>query len=166
MEGKIYKLLCDDGHYYIGSTITSLIQRTSVHKASSKTRIRKVYEYIGVGWDTVQIVLIEEFPCETIDALHQKEDEYVVTALNDPLCLNTNRAFRTPEQRKEAVKARKKAYHEANNEADNARSKAYREANNEAVNARKKAYHEANKEANNAKSKAYREAKKLASLGF
>jgi len=151
MEGKIYKLLCDDGHYYIGSTITSLIQRTSVHKASSKPSISKVYEYIGVGWDTVQIVLIEEFPCETIDALHQKEDEYVVTALNDPLCLNTNRAFLTPERSKEAVKARSKTYHEANKEALNLKSKVYREANKEALNL---------------KQKESRLAKKLASLGF
>jgi len=147
MEGKIYRLLCNDGHYYIGSTTKSLRERKAGHEARSKNYTSKVYDYINtVGWDTVQIVLVEDFPCETMEALRQKEDEFIAPALDDPMCLNTLRAFLTPEQGREADNARCRAYYEANKEAEKAKAKAYKEANKEVIKARGRARRAAKKE--------------------
>ena len=58
--GKIYKLLCDDDHYYYGSTITTLINRFYNHKSSSKLMTSKLYKHINnIGWDKVKILLVE-----------------------------------------------------------------------------------------------------------
>ena len=57
-NGKIYKLICDDDHYYIGSTTQKLNHRFNNHKTSAKTGTSKAYTYINsIGWDKVKIEL-------------------------------------------------------------------------------------------------------------
>ena len=91
-NGKIYKLQCDDGHFYIGSTATELHKRFSTHKSSRATS--RVYTHINnIGWHRVRMVLIENFPCKSKLELNRREDEYIGTHLKNEFCLNTNYAY-------------------------------------------------------------------------
>ena len=93
-NSKIYKLQCNDGHFYIGSTCDELRKRFHAHKAISPKSTSKVYTHINsIGWDNVRIILIEEFECETKDQLRQKEDEYIQKEIKNELCLNVNFAI-------------------------------------------------------------------------
>lgn len=108
-KGKIYKLECDDGHFYYGSTIAELKTRFQGHKRASGKQPYRVYQHINtIGWDKVKIVLIENFPCENRKQLIQKENEYIISNKGNKLCLNTIIAFHTEESRECA----KKEYYE------------------------------------------------------
>lgn len=105
-NGKLYKLQCDDGHYYIGSTCNELRFRLKGHKdESTKERAnnRRVYNHIKSigGWTHVRIVLIEECPCENKQQLVRKEDEMIRSCEKDPLCLNSYNPLQTPEERQQ-----------------------------------------------------------------
>ena len=64
------------------------------------------------------------------------------------------------EANREKIRAKDKAYHEANREKIIARKKAWYQANKEAQKERRKARYQANKESEQAQNKAYREANK------
>jgi len=103
-RAKIYKLYCDDGHYYFGSTIAHyLCKRIAGHKSDGQKesfKHNKLHSHINrIGWDRVKIILVEEIDYTTKDDLRRKENEYIVKALADPLCLNHNRAIVTEEER-------------------------------------------------------------------
>lgn len=102
-NGKIYKLQCEDGHFYIGSTATELRKRLKGHKDKSKeSPEQRVYKHINtLGWDKVRIVLIEDYPCENKQQLVHKEDEFIRIYKDDILCLNSFYSHRTPEQYQE-----------------------------------------------------------------
>lgn len=105
--GKIYKLECEDGHFYYGSTICDLRKRLYYHKKSSEKQPYRVYQHINtIGWDKVKIVLVENFSCENRQQLNQKENEYILLHKNSELCLNTIVSFHTEESRKIAQKER------------------------------------------------------------
>lgn len=104
-NGKIYKLECEDGHFYYGSTICELRKRLYDHKKASKKHPYRVYQHINtIGWDKVKIGLIEDFPCESRKQLNEKENEYIRQNKDNSLCLNTILAFHTEETRKVARK--------------------------------------------------------------
>jgi hypothetical protein len=94
MIGRIYDLTDGVMHYY-GATRGILTYRLSKHKYDSKTEIeRKSYKYFNtIGWDKVQIVLIEESEFENLDALHKRESEYISRHINDENCLNCNISY-------------------------------------------------------------------------
>jgi hypothetical protein len=93
---KIYKLICSDGHWYIGSTKvllnTRLIQHISMSKKKSEM---KVYKHIlSLGWENVTMELIKEVDSNIL----QEETAYI--KLDDPLCLNTRLAHNTEEEKR------------------------------------------------------------------
>lgn len=55
-NSKIYKLICDDGHYYIGSTTQKLNHRFNNHKTLSK-KIYYVYMNILIQLDGIKFTL-------------------------------------------------------------------------------------------------------------
>jgi hypothetical protein len=129
-KGKIYKLKCNDGHYYIGSTIESLKNRFRRHKSASKTQTSNAYKHINIiGWDNVTIELLECYPCKTKDELQKKEDEYIKKHLEDPLCLNEHRSYLTIDEDKE----KKKQYYEEHKQETLEYQQQYREANKEKI---------------------------------
>jgi hypothetical protein len=161
-KSKIYKLECDDGHYYYGSTINELRVRLGGHKQAATFRPYRVYQHINdIGWDKVKIVLIEAYPCTSRDELNRKENEYIAAHKSDPLCLNNNLAFLTEEQRKdykrrhtEEHKEELAEYHrkKRTGNADVAvYQRQYRDANKEKLQAQKRAYYTAHKEEDNAR---------------
>jgi predicted GIY-YIG superfamily endonuclease len=102
-NGKVYKLQCEDGHYYIGSTATELRKRFWNHKFSGARQrpTARVYQHINaLGWDKVRIVLVEDFPCESKEHLLRKEDEHIRACRDDPLCLNMFSAVVNKEEAK------------------------------------------------------------------
>ena len=170
-SGQVYKLLCEDGHYYIGSTITELKYRLYHHKKHSLLYPdRKVYNHIlTCGWDTVNIGCVEIVKSNSKNALRKRENEYIKESLSDPLCLNINRAHLTKrellQQQQEYIDANKDkvdAYH-ANYRKENAEERAeysrqYTAEHPEEVQATKREYYEANKTEILEKQKMYVEA--------
>lgn len=171
--GRIYKLLCEDQYYYIGSTKTDLKYRLYHHKQHSILfPERKVYAHIlGCGWEHVKIICVEEVECKSRDELLKRENEYIKQSLSDPLCLNINKAHLTAEellqQQKEYLEANKErvdAYHAAyrkeNAEARREYSAMYAAEHPEQVAATRKAYYQANKAEITEKNKVYVETNK------
>ena len=84
MNGKIYKIINNEGKCYIGSTIMPLSQRLANHKASynkylknNNSSILTSFEVISLG--DYKIELICEFPCLCKKDLHKREGFYIKT---------------------------------------------------------------------------------------
>ena len=163
--GKIYRLECVDGHYYYGSTRGSLETRFIFHKKDSKTKHSPVYAHINmIGWDSVNIVLVEEVG----DGLKKREDEYIRSHIADPLCLNVNIVIATNDDmkkwqkiyrdtHKESEKERVAAWQKANPEKAAARQRKYAEKDLEQYKSNQKAWYERNRANVLAKQKAYKD---------
>jgi hypothetical protein len=100
-DAKIYKLVClNTGMIYVGSTCQPLCKRLAGHKAkTNRARSKKIIEegnYI--------ILLIELFPCNTIEELCAREYEVI----QNTVCIN--RKLLTEEERK-AYQAKWRAEH-------------------------------------------------------
>jgi hypothetical protein len=57
------------------------------------------------------ILLVEKYPCDNINELKTKENQYIIASENDPKCLNNNRAILTEEeviQRRKEYEQKKK----------------------------------------------------------
>ena len=132
-NGKIYKLVnAVDEKIYVGSPSNTLRQRKDGHKRSAKRerdKNTKVYQHLNsVGWDNVEIILIESFPCNSKDELHKKERYYIdllKPELNKVIPTRTNKEWikdHTGYQKKQYEKHRekhletKKQYHQKNRE--------------------------------------------------
>ena len=101
-ESKIYKLECEDGHYYYGATIQSIHKRLITHKQASKKHPYRVYKHINtIGWDKVKILLVENYPCESKKELNKRESQLIYEARKDKKCLNSILSYVSQEQRKE-----------------------------------------------------------------
>jgi hypothetical protein len=145
-KGKIYRLICDDGFYYYGSTKCELRKKKADHKSDSvRDCNRKLYQHINsIGWDKVKIELIEDYDCDNRKELLVRENEYISNHINNPFCLNTSFPFKTKEQRKQKQKEydtgdKKKAYREMNRELIKQKNKEYYYKNREVLLAKKKA---------------------------
>jgi hypothetical protein len=175
-NGKIYRIVCPDGQYYIGSTTSPLEDRLRQHKMHSKQNpARKLFKTIHTfGWDTVEMELVEAYSCSSKQELTSREDSFIKQAKNDPMCLNQIRACVSKEEKAETMKAYYEAhkeeikekhkeyyanpeikekvddyqakYRKENAEKRRAYSKKYAEENQESVSAARKRYYQENKE--------------------
>jgi len=147
-NAKIYKLVCNDGHYYYGSTINTLKHRLNRHRQSSKTEMNKLYTHVtAVGWDAFRMDLIEEYPCISRVELYTREDIYIKKSLHDPLCLNVLRAHMSIDDKVEYTKSQR--------EEANKRTKEYRAKNRDEILKKEAAYREANRTLLSEKQKEY-----------
>lgn len=110
---KVYKLYCDDGHFYYGSTKQKYLSvRLWSHRDDSKKEAyknNKAYAHINkIGWDRVKAILVEEFEYSTREDMKRRENNHIVKDLNNPLCLNHNRAIVSDTERIEMIKERNK----------------------------------------------------------
>jgi hypothetical protein len=169
-NGKIYCLYCDDESYYIGSTITELRFRLRDHKqAAKKYPGRRVYKHINeIGWENVKIECIEEYPCNSLEELLQKEDEYIEAMIDDENCLNIKSAYSTEEEKMEYIKQYrkehrdrileyKKKYRQENSEKISEYTTQYVKKHSEEVKERRQQYIKENKEKVYKKMKEYAE---------
>ena len=130
----IYKLVhkedYDNANIYIGST-TDFIRRKNNHKncchnEKQKGHNDKKYQYIrdNGGWESFNMIEVEKFPCNDGNEARARE-EYWRCLFNSQL--NSIRAYRTDEQKKEHTKL----YYENNKEKKLEYQKAYYENNKE-----------------------------------
>lgn len=166
--GKIYRLVCEDDKYYIGSTIRPLNGRLSSHKYRSReTETSNAYNHIKtIGWDKVRIELVELFPCENRTQLLERETWHISQHKEDAMCLNTRNPL-TDNTTPEAIQSRKeycrehyqqhreerlqkqKEYHEEHREERSEYNREYRQRNAEKLKEYDRQYAEANRERRN-----------------
>lgn len=162
-KGKIYKLTkAGDENTYVGSTCLELSRRLSNHRADSLvTPHRRVYKQFP-GMDGVDIVLIELYPCNTLEELRKRE-RYWADELKSSL--NTFRAHVTEEEKKE----KHKEYAVTHAEEISVYQSAWYQEHKVELNAKQKIWKQDNKEkvrAHNAKARAKQVRKQCPCGGF
>lgn len=126
----IYAIFCDDtDDVYIGIT-KHFAQRKHLHKHMSKYSPYKLYQTIreNGGWKNWQMISLETHDIDKAEARKIEEEKRLEYGCN----LNSNRCYRTEDQKKEYFKQWRKNnpdYHKIWNEINNDYQKAYREKN-------------------------------------
>ena len=148
-----YKIVCEDcpDYIYIGST-TSFRSRKNQHKGccnneNHKSHNLKIYKKIREygGWENWNMIIIDEGKELTFTQARIKEEELRIKYNGN---LNSQRAYRTEEE--------KKQYYEKNKEKLTEQMKEYNEKNKEKI----KEYNENNKEKRREYDKEYKEKNK------
>lgn len=165
-NGKIYRLVNNvDDEIYVGSTIQPLAKRKGGHQVTAKRKpLQNVYSHLSkIGWENVEIVLIENYPCNSKDELERRE-RYWIDELKPSLnkVVPTRTSTEWYDENKDTIKAKNKAYRETHKQEIAEQKKQYREDNKEKIFQAKKEYRERNKEALSQKHKEYREKNKEA----
>ena len=87
-RGKIYMIYSDNGDMvYVGSTCSKYLSyRMATHASSYKCLLNgyktsdlssfRLFEKYGI--DNCKIILLESFPCNSIDELHAREHHYII----------------------------------------------------------------------------------------
>jgi len=134
-NGKIYKLVSPHtDKIYIGSTCKKyLSQRLTKHKSHYKDWLKdndninfSSFRLFELG--DVEIILIENFNCNTKDELLKKEREYIEKFKE--IIVNKQRPLITHEERKEYINK----YREEHKEEIKKKVKEYREKHKEEIN--------------------------------
>jgi len=81
-QGKIYMITTNKIYeVYIGSTIQTLEERLSSHKSDYKRWLKGEKKYCTsfeiLQYDDCEILLVEDYPCESKKELRLKEGEYI-----------------------------------------------------------------------------------------
>lgn len=112
MEGKIYKIVNDDipDKVYYGSTIQPLCKRYYTHRTTTNCTSNELFK-IGKP----KIILVENYPCETLEDLRQREQYYILNnkCVNKLVPRNKEQA---KEHRRQYTTAYSGYYYEKNKE--------------------------------------------------
>lgn len=164
--GKIYKIVCNTtGLVYIGSTCEpTLARRLAGHVLSYKRFLNDKYDFTTsfkiLENSNYEIILLENFPCESKDELRARERWYI----ENTECVNRNIPNRNAkeyrDENKEKIHMVNKAYYEANNSKLKEHQKAYYASNKDKVIEYQKSYRETNREKINERQRAYNAANK------
>lgn len=138
-NGKIYKIVSDNtDKIYIGSTCSPLSKRLYQHKNAFNNqkagrRIVTSIKLLELG--EVDIILIENFPCNNKNELHARERFWIEQ--NKETVVNRNIPNRTQKEyrhdNKEIIAQQMKQYRQDNKEKIAKQSKQYREDNKEKI---------------------------------
>jgi len=145
-NGKIYKLVNNvDNQEYVGSTCNPLHKRKDQHKRrSSANPERPVYKHLnGIGWEHVEIILVENFPCTSKDELNKRE-RYWIEKLNPHL--NRQIPTRSDKEYRNSHKEKSKSYRETHREELREVLQKYRDDHHEELLEKAKVYRESHKE--------------------
>jgi len=139
-NGKIYKIVCKEtGKVYIGSTKKSLNRRLQEHKQDYKRYCEEKKNYITsfeiFKKNNYEIVLIEEYPCDSRQQLETRERYYIENCE----CINKTIPTRTKQEYCDENKAKIQEYKKEYNIQ-------YRKENKEKIQEYKKQYREENKQ--------------------
>jgi len=151
-KSKIYKLTSSNSNeIYIGSTIQNLYYRKGHHIEDYKKYLLNKQHYITSfkiierGGD-IDICLLEEYPCDNKEQLHQRERFYI----DSNICVNKVIPGRTKKEYNELNKDKKKEYakeyYNLNKDIINKKSKEYNELNKDKFKELKRLNYELNKE--------------------
>jgi hypothetical protein len=181
-NGLIYKLCCKDPiitDEYIGSTCNKN-RRKQQHKCycnneNMEAYNRLVYQFIRAngGFDNFDLIVIEEYPCESKLQLEMKEREYIERlrpTLNKNIPARTLQEYREThreeilergkeyrETHREEMLERGKQHYQEHIEEYKIKNKQYRETHREDISEYNKQYNRENKEAISEYNKQYRE---------
>ena len=164
--GKIYRIVCNTtGLTYYGSTCEdTMAKRLSHHKDSYKRYLNGNYGFTTsfeiLKNENYEIILVENFPCNSKDQLHARERFYIESneCVNKIIPTRTKKEYR--EQNKEEIAKYQKQYREQNKEEIPEKMKQYREQNKELIKEINKQYREQNQETIAEYQKQYREENK------
>jgi len=170
----IYKIehIDDETLLYVGHT-TNFSKRKGQHKNSCKnenansTYNLKLYQMIreNGGFEMFKMIEVEKYPCKDRREAEKRENELMKEL---KASMNTNKSFRTEEEKKvyeksynekyrvdnkETIKEYRENYKEEKKDND----KKYYELNKEIIKEQKREYREANKDKIKEKQKQYRE---------
>lgn len=165
--GKIYKIIsAQTTGVYIGSTTQSLNDRLNNHKADYKRYPNKEFSSFNIiKYNDAQIILIENYPCNTKQELFTREQYYIDTMD----CINKKNSISTREQKLQYFKDLKKTpkrkqqirkYRENNKEKIKKQRHVKYEANQEKIKEKRKEHYENNKEKIILKAKEYYDSNK------
>ena len=163
----IYKLCCKDPmieDFYIGST-TNVIKRRQSHKrccTNPNDKEHNIYKYQFIrehgGWLNWNLVVIEEFSCESKMQKEKIERTYIEKlkpTLNKliPANYQTGDVYNKQEYSKQYHEANRdkilehqKEYYEANKDKILEQQKEYKETNRDKIKEHKKSYYQNNKD--------------------
>lgn len=151
-NGKVYKLVSPSGLVYVGSTCQPLAKRKAFHKKgyirwkAGKHHYVTSYKLFDESLDDIDIVLLEEFPCETKEQLHARERYFI--DCND--CVNKVKPGRTTKEwrndNKEEYVMKRREYLQKNKEKIADQMKEYSLRNKETISNYKKDYYKQNKD--------------------
>lgn len=106
-NGKIYRIVSDNtDKVYIGSSSHKyLAQRWATHNCDYKhgRQYTTAWELFDAG--NCRIELIEKFPCNSRKELTLRENYWID---NTPNCVNKNRAYSTPEEKRQRQRERQR----------------------------------------------------------
>jgi len=149
-NSRIYKLVNDvDDKIYVGSTTSRLSIRKCHHKKDAKRRPNtRVYQHLNqIGWEHVDIVLIEKYECKCKEQLHARERHWIEelkAELNTIIPTRTQKEWR--QEHKEQLAQYFKERYENNKEQIAQKNKQYYENNKQQIAQQTKEYRENNKE--------------------
>ena len=149
-NGKVYKMVAG-GLTYVGSTTRTLAQRKATHKSGFKRwkagngYKMSSYQLFESG-ETVDIVLLEDVPCERKEQLHARERHWLekLDCVNRYIAGRSNKEYY--QDHKDKILERKKKRYEQNRDLISERDKMRYEANRDHILKQKKQYYEANKD--------------------
>ena len=132
INGKIYKIVNTEmpNLDYYGSTYKTLKKRMTTHASPSNTSSSKVlFEY-----GTPEIVLIEDYPCNSRKELERREGEYHIAneCINKVIAGRTNEEYRI--DNKDKLNEKNKNYRANNKDKIIEKGKIYRSNNKEKLN--------------------------------
>ena len=156
-KGNIYKITNDyNDDIYIGSTCDTLVKRYSSHKYDAKKNEKQflLYKLMNeIGFERFRIELIENYPCEDIYQLRQREGYFIreIGTLNEKVAGREHKEYRESnkdkikeknqeykEKHKERLSEHKKEKYKENHEQELEKLKKYREENKDVLNAKKR----------------------------
>jgi len=130
-NGKIYEITNDvNDEEYVGSTILKLCQRWGNHKSDmERLKHRKLYAMMNeIGIEHFRIVLIENFPCNSVEELTAREEHWR-KAKN--ATLNMSQCALTEEEIKKKHCDRSQKYADKNRDIINEKQNKWRNENKE-----------------------------------
>jgi hypothetical protein len=151
-NGKIYKIVSfQTDKVYVGSTTSRLSKRLSEHISAYKyyekyKKGRVITSFEIVQYDDCDIVLLENFSCDSKEELHGRERHFIERMDCVNKCIPTRTIKEYKEDHKDRLKKQNKLYKEANKETIKQNGKIYRENNKDIIREKKKQYREANKD--------------------
>jgi hypothetical protein len=116
-NGKIYKLVSPSGLVYVGSTCQALSKRKTTHKNDYKRwkagdqHFMTSYKLFDESVDDIDIVLLEDCPCERKEQLHARERHWI----DNTECVNKQKpGGRTLKEYREGKEEEIKEYYQKN----------------------------------------------------
>jgi len=146
--GKIYKIIDNTSNmFYVGSTCyPKLSQRLAKHRSHLREYEKGYGKYVTsfeiLNNNDYKIILLENYPCNNIDELNAREQEWMDKLRCDNMVNKYNAKGENIERRKE----KKKEYKEQHKEEIAQKGKEYREKNKDKILQKQKEYRETHRE--------------------